>query len=137
MSRALQALEAAELAPPTEATLQELIALHPPQFVPTDCPRQAAVDEGVAAAWRKHGWKKLDFKKFKEAAISMPRAATTWVTTGMLRALARVKVGLGKMHWMAEQILNATAPRDVWPLLHEGKLVGLPTSSPAMARASK
>ena len=42
-----------------------------------------------------------------------------------LRALARVKVGLGKMHWMAEQILNATAPRDVWPLLHEGKLVGL------------
>ena len=26
---------------------------------------------------------------------------------------------------MAEQILNATAPRDVWPLLHEGKLVGL------------
>ena len=42
-----------------------------------------------------------------------------------LRALARVKVGLGKMHWMAEQILNATAPRDVWPLLHEGKLVVL------------
>ena len=83
VSRALQALEAAELAPPTEATLQELIALHPPQFVPTDCPRRAAVDEGVAAAWRKHGWKKLDFKKFKEAAISMPRAATTWMTTGM------------------------------------------------------
>ena len=26
---------------------------------------------------------------------------------------------------MAEQILNATAPRDVWPLLHEGKLIGL------------
>ena len=77
------ALEAAELAPPTEATLQELIALHPPQFVPTDCPHRAAVDEGVAAARRKHGWKQLDFKKFKEAAISMPRAATTWMTTGM------------------------------------------------------
>ena len=33
-------------------------------FVPTDCPRRAAVDEGVAVARRKQGWKKLDFKKF-------------------------------------------------------------------------
>ena len=101
------------MAPPTMATLRDLIALHPPRFVPTDCPRREEVKAGVEAARRKHGWKKLPFEKFKEAAISLPRSATTWTTTGMLRALARVKVGLGKMHWMAEQILNATAPREV------------------------
>ena len=81
VSRALQALEAAEMAPPTMATLQELIALHPPQFVPTECPRRAAVDEGVAAARRKHGWKKLDYKKFKEECASFTSEAIL-TTTG-------------------------------------------------------
>eukprot|EP01044_Picomonas_judraskeda_P000290 COSAG03_NODE_11_length_23018_cov_29.686461_23_plen_128_part_00 len=55
----------------------------------------------------------------------MPRAATTWVTTGMLRAMARQKEGLKRMHWLAEMIINAAPPRATWPLFHEGKLMGL------------
>ena len=57
--------------------------------------------------------------------MTMPRAATTWVTTGMLRAMARQKEGLKRMHWLAEMIINAAPPRATWPLFHEGKLMGL------------
>ena len=44
VSRAVQALEAAELAPATAATLKDLVALHPAAFTPRDCiPKWVAV----------------------------------------------------------------------------------------------
>ena len=111
MSRAVQALEAAELAPASRATLEDLIALHPPRFVPLECERRLQLKQDIERARAKHGWKKLDFKVFRKAAMTMPRAATTWVTTGMLRAMARQKEGLKRMHWLAEMIINAAPPR--------------------------
>jgi hypothetical protein len=74
ISRALQALEAAQLAPATDTTLRDIIALHPPRFVPTECPRRAAVTQQVAAARRTHGWKKLQWKHFHKAMQTMPRS---------------------------------------------------------------
>ena len=113
ISKALHALEAAQLAPATDRTLRDIIALHPPRFVPTECPRRAAVTQQVAAARRTHGWKKLQWKHFHKAMQTMPRSAATWTPTGMLRHMARTKVGLTGMHWVMEQIINAAAPRDV------------------------
>ena len=37
----------------------------------------------------------------------------------MLRHKARTKPGLKGMHWVMEQIINATASKTVWPQLHD------------------
>ena len=55
-------LEAAELAPASRATLEDLIALHPPRFVPLNCERRLQLKKDIERARAKHGWKKLDFK---------------------------------------------------------------------------
>ena len=125
VSRAVQALEAAQLAPATTAMLQELIALHPAAFTPRDCVRREEVKRKIAAVRKRKEWKKLDFKIFRKATMSMPRAATTWATTGLIRAVARTRLGLHKLHWMAEQLINAQPPKETWPLFFDGKMMGL------------
>ena len=125
VSRAVQALEAAQLAPATTAMLQELIALHPAAFTPRDCVRREEVKRKIAAVRKRKEWKKLDFKIFRKATMSMPRAATTWATTGLIRAVARTRLGLHKLHWMAEQLINAQPPKETWPLFFDGNMMGL------------
>ena len=61
MSRAVQALEAAELAPASRATLEDLIALHPPRFVPLECERRLQLKQDIERARAKRGWKKLSW----------------------------------------------------------------------------
>lgn len=53
----------------------------------------------------------------------MPRAATTWATTGLVRAVARARAGVKKLHWLAEQLINVQPPRETWPLFHDGKMM--------------
>ena len=50
VSRAVQALEAADVMPGTEVTLAELRKLCPPAFVPQDCLRRAAISGGSSNA---------------------------------------------------------------------------------------
>ncbi len=65
----------------------------------------------------------LVFKKLRQVARTQPLPATTWVTTDMLRTTANTKEGVSAQHWVCEEIINAAPPREVWPLLHDGKMI--------------
>ena len=65
---------------------------------------------------------RVPYTMFRKSTMSMPRAATTWGTTGLIRAVARTRVGVRKLHWIAGQLINATPPKETWPLFHDGKM---------------
>ena len=51
------------------------------------------------------------------AVFSMPKSATTWATTGMMKEVIRTKEGVKQMTFLLGLIANAEVPPEVRPLL--------------------
>ena len=110
VSRAIQALEAAEVLPGTAATLAELRKLCPPAFVPADCIRRAKLQRRIEERVSTGPEYKFNEKLFDKAAASLPISSTTWGTASLIKSTALTRDGVNALRWMATEIANARVP---------------------------
>ena len=122
------AFTAAPAAGGNSETLAKLRKLSPDRFVPLRCPRRARNAERVqkvSAAARV----KFEEEHLVPAVYSMPRSATTWATTALMKAVIRTREGIKQLTWLLEQIANANVPAEIRPLLFDSKRVALEKDS--------
>ena len=99
VSRAVQALEAADVMPGTEVTLAELRKLCPPAFVPQDCLRRAALKQRIEDRIRTGQAYAFQEEVFNKAAVSLPISATTWGTASLIKSTALTRAGVDALRW--------------------------------------
>ena len=129
VSRAIQALEAAEVMPGTEATLDELRRLCPPAFVPAACLRRAALKDRIAERVATGQEYTFQEEAFNKAAASMPISSTTWGTASLIKSTAITRDGVNALRWWATEIANARVPQEVKPLLLDAQIIALSKES--------
>jgi hypothetical protein len=128
ISRMCAAFIAAMAAPGDERTLTELKQLAPLLFVPAGCPRRARIVERVAEISRTS---QVTFKEqhLVPALSSMPKSATTWATTGLMKCVIRTKDGVRQLTWLLEAMANANVPDEVRCLNFDSKCAALEKDS--------
>jgi hypothetical protein len=120
--------DAAGVMPATQASLHLLSRLFPRRFVPLDCPRRAALKVKMDEL-RLLPPVKLDLSKFRKAARTLPKSASTWASAHLLRCVAETLEGATLLKWLIERVLLALVPESLMGVLFDTKLVGLQKQS--------
>eukprot|EP01047_Picozoa_sp_COSAG01_P079992 COSAG01_NODE_15384_length_1344_cov_2.440964_1_plen_240_part_00 len=95
--------------PATKESLAKLAKLFPRQFVPSDCPRRAALRARLDAL-RELPPVQLNMSKFRKATRTLPKSASTWGSAHLLRCTAETRTGAELLKWLTERILSAESP---------------------------
>ena len=96
--------------------------------IPDGCPRRQRLRERLDELDDRPALK-LNAQKFKRAVRTLPKSATSWGNTHLLRCVAATRDGLELLQWVTERILNRQVPLLLRPLLFGGKLIGLQKQS--------